>query len=230
VLGIGIVAIVNPKSKIANPLATFVPAKSTAYIHFKINLYPMFLLRDDISEIVSLLHKGNIICYPTDTVWGIGGDALHEAAVDRISILKGRKPEKGFVLLVSSIEMLKRFVPKIPPRLETLLAHHQRPLTMIYAETVGLPPWVKAPDGSAAIRVATDEFCRELIEAFGNPIISTSANKTGEPFPPTFGGISSEILVAVDYVVKYRQDDKEPAEPSSIAMLDRYQELEFVRE
>lgn len=190
----------------------------------------MFLLRDDISEIASLLRKGSIICYPTDTVWGIGCDALHEASVDRISTLKGRSPKQGYVLLVSNIEMLKRFVPKIPPRLETLLTHHTRPLTMIYAETLGLPQWVKAPDGSAAIRVATDEFCQELIETFGNPIVSTSANKHGEPFPPTFGAISSEILVGVDYVVKYRQDDKEPAEPSSIAKLDRYQELEFIRE
>lgn len=209
---------------------TFAAAKSTASTHFKIILYSMFLLRDDISEIASLLEKGSIICYPTDTVWGIGCDALHESSVERISDLKGRVPEKGYVILVSSIEMLKRFVPKMPPRLETLLAHHQRPLTMIYSETQGLPNWVKAPDGSAAIRVATDEFCRELIEAFGGPIISTSANKSGQPFPPTFGGISSEILVGVDYVVKYRQDDREPAEPSSIAFLDRYQELEFIRE
>lgn len=210
--------------------ATFAAVKSTASIHFKINLYPMFLLRDDISDIASLLQRGNVICYPTDTIWGIGCDALHQASVDRISTIKGRTPEKGYVLLVSSIDMLKRFVPKMPPRLETLLSHHQRPLTMIYAETVGLPDWVKAPDGSAAIRVATDEFCRELIETFGGPIISTSANKSGEPFPTTFGGISSEILVAVDYVVKYRQDDKEPAEPSPIAKLDRYLELEFIRE
>jgi L-threonylcarbamoyladenylate synthase len=211
-------------------LHTFAAAKSTASFHFKINLYPMFLLRDDISEIASLLKRGSIICYPTDTIWGIGCDALHEPSVDRISSLKGRVPEKGYVMLVSSIEMLKQFVPKMPPRLETLLAHHQRPLTMIYANTIGLPDWVKAPDGSAAIRVATDEFCRELIEAFGGPIISTSANKSAEPFPATFGSISSEILAGVDYVVKYRQDDKEPGEPSSIARLDRYQELEFLRD
>lgn len=190
----------------------------------------MFLLRDDISDIAALLQKGSVICYPTDTIWGIGCDALHEAAVDRISSIKGRPPEKGYVLLVSDIAMLKRFVPKMPPRLETLLSHHLRPLTMIYPETVGLPQWVKAPDGSAAIRVATDEFCQELIAAFGGPLISTSANKSGSPYPPTFGGISSEILAAVDYVVKYRQDDKEPAEPSSIARLDRFQELEFIRE
>lgn len=190
----------------------------------------MFLLRDDISEISSMLNNGRVICYPTDTIWGIGCDAFYEPAVERVSAIKGRRPEKGYVLLVSDIPMLKRFVTKMPPRLETLLAHHQRPLTMIYEETVGLPDFVKAPDGSAAIRVATDEFCQTLISAFGRPILSTSANKSGEPFPPVFGAISSEILSAVDYVVKYRQDDKEPSQPSSIARLDRFQELEFLRE
>lgn len=192
----------------------------------------MFLLRDDISEIVRLLEGGGIICYPTDTVWGIGCDATNEAAIARITALKGRRPEKGYVLLVSSIEMLKKYVIKVHPRLETLLSFHQRPLTIVYdaRNVTGLPAAAKAPDGSAAIRVAQDEFCRELIETFGKPLISTSANKSGAPFPPTFGGISSEILGSVDYVVKYRQDDKEPGEPSSIAKLDRHQELEFVRE
>jgi L-threonylcarbamoyladenylate synthase len=190
----------------------------------------MFLLRDDISEIANLLRNGGIICYPTDTIWGIGCDATNEAAIARVSALKGRPPEKGYVMLVSSIEMLKNYALKIPPRLETLLSFHQRPLTVIYERTSGLPAAAKAPDGSAAIRVTQDEFCRELIEALGAPLLSTSANKSGQPFPATFGGISSEILGAVDYVVKYRQDDKEPSEPSSIARLDRHQELEFIRE
>ncbi len=191
----------------------------------------MFLLRDDISEIARLLEAGSIICYPTDTIWGIGCDAANEAAVARISALKGRAPEKGYVLLVSSIEMLKKYVPKIHPRLETLLAFHQRPITIVYERNVvGLPAVVKAPDGSAAIRVAQDEFCQKLIAAFGRPLVSTSANISDEPFPATFGGISSEILGGVDYVVKYRQDDKEPGEPSSIAKLDRHHELEFIRE
>ena len=102
---------------------------------------------------------------------------------------------------------------------------------MVYERNiVGLPAVVKAPDGSVAIRVARDEFCQELIAKFGKPIVSTSANKSGEPYPPTFGGISSEILGGVDYVVKYRQDDKEPGEPSSIAKLVRHQELEFIRD
>ncbi len=190
----------------------------------------MFLLRDDISEISRLLLEGGIICYPTDTIWGIGCDATNPTAIERISLLKGRTPEKGYVLLVSTIEMLKRYVPKIHPRLETLLSFHQRPLTIIYDRSVGLPSLVKAPDGSVAIRVAQDEFCRELIENIGRPLVSTSANTSGTPFPPTYGAISSEILGGVDYVVKYRQDSKEPHEPSSVAKLDRHMELEFLRE
>jgi L-threonylcarbamoyladenylate synthase len=190
----------------------------------------MFLLRDDIFEIAALLEKGSVICYPTDTIWGIGCDALNEEAIARVSQIKGRAPEKGYVLLVSSIDMLKKYATRVHPRLETLLSFHQRPLTVIYDRTTGLPGSVKAPNGSVAIRVAQDQFCQELIEAFGRPILSTSANKSGEPFPPTFGGISSEILGAVDYVVKFRQDDKEPGEPSAIAKLDRHMELEFIRE
>lgn len=190
----------------------------------------MFLLRDDISEIVQLLKNGKIICYPTDTIWGIGCDPMYEPSVERLNIIKGHAPEQGYILLVSSIEMLKKYVPKLHPRLETLLMHHTRPLTMIYPESSGLPAWVKSKNGSVAIRVASDEFCQTLIEEFGGPIISTAAARFGEPMPATFGGISSEILVAVDYVVKYRQDDKEPHEPSPVAKLDRYQELEFIRE
>jgi L-threonylcarbamoyladenylate synthase len=190
----------------------------------------MFLLRDDISDIAALLHKGSVICYPTDTIWGIGCDVLNEDAIAKVGQIKGRHPEKGYILLVSSIEMLKQYAPRLHPRLETLLSFHQRPLTVIYDRTVGLPASVKSPNGTAAIRVVQDQFCQELIETFGRPIISTSANKSGLPFPPTFGGISSEILGAVDYVVKYRQDDKEPGEPSAIAKLDRHMELEFLRE
>jgi len=190
----------------------------------------MFLLRDDISEISDLVLQGGIICYPTDSIWGIGCDATNELAIARISELKGQAPNRGYVVLVSSIEMLKQYAQKIHPRLETLLTHHTRPLTVIYDRVIGLPAAAKAPNGSAAIRVAQDEFCRTLIDAVGRPLISTSANKTGQPFPPTFGGISSDILGGVDYVVKYRQDDKEPGQPSSIARMDKHLELEFLRD
>lgn len=190
----------------------------------------MFLLRDDISEITQILLQGGIICYPTDTIWAIGCDATQEEAVARIAALKQQPAGSGFVLLVSSIPMLKQYAHKIHPRLETLLAHHTRPLTVVYDHNSGLPNAVKSADGSVAIRVAQDEFCRTLIESVGSPLVATSANIWSAPFPPTFGGVSSDILTAVDYVVKYRQDDKEPAEPSSIARLDRQLELEFLRD
>ena len=190
----------------------------------------MFLLRDDISDIVRLLEAGGLICYPTDTIWGIGCDATNETAIERLSKLKGQHPANGYILLVDSLAMLKRYVPKIPPKVETLLAFHQRPLSIIYDQALGLPESLKGPEGSIAIRIAKDEFCQELIKHLDRPIVSTAASKFDEPFPPTFGAISSEILGAVDYVVKYRQDDKEPHTPSAIAYLDRSKELEFLRE
>lgn len=190
----------------------------------------MFLLRDDISEIVRLLEGGGLLCYPTDTIWAIGCDATNETALARLSALKELPAGQGYILLTDSLEMLKHYVPKIHPRVETLLAYHQRPLTVIYDKPVHLPASVRAPNGTVAIRIASDEFCRELIHTFGKPIVSTAACKYDKPYPPTYGAISSEILGGVDYVVKYRQDDKEPQEPSAIARLDRHKELEFIRE
>ncbi len=190
----------------------------------------MFLLRDDIYEIVRIINDGGIICYPTDTIWGVGCDATNSEAIAKVSALKGRPPEKGYVVLVSSIEMLKQYVVKVHPRIETLLSFHTRPLSVVFDKTIGLPPSAKAPDGSVAFRVTRDEFCCALINELGKPLISTSANISGEPYPPTFGGVSSDILGQVNYVVKHRQDDKEPGEPSAIAKLDRHNELEFLRD
>lgn len=190
----------------------------------------MFLLRDDIFEIAAILQKGGIICHPTDTVWSIGCDAQNEEAIARIHRIKGAPPKEGYSLLVSSIDMLKQYAVKVHPRLETLLSFHQRPLTVIYEKAVGLPALAKSANGSVAIQIAQDQFCQELIDALGKPIFSTSANITEQNYPTTFGGISSEILGAVDYVVKYRQDEKEPGELSAIAKLDRHKELEFIRE
>jgi len=190
----------------------------------------MYLLRDDIAEIIQFLENGKLICYPTDTVWAIGCDATNSEAIARLNALKGQPNPVGQVVLVASIEMLKQYAPRVHPRIETLLTFHLRPITIIYDRSAGLPPAVKAADGSAAIRVTTDEFCIALIEAFGKPIVSSIAARKDEPFPPTFGGISSEILGGVDYVVKHRQNDREIQQPSSIARLDRHLELEFLRE
>ncbi len=185
--------------------------------------------RDDLDEIAKILNGGGIVCCPTDTIWGLSCDATNEAAIARISEIKQRPPEKGYVLLVSSIEMLKEHVAYVPPRLETLLAHHQRPLTMIYEEPLNLPAAALSPDGTAAIRIVRDEFCRQLIEKLGRPIVSTSANTSGEPFPEHFGQIKSDVLQACDYVVRHRQRETEPGQPSTIGRIDEFNEVAFIR-
>jgi L-threonylcarbamoyladenylate synthase len=190
----------------------------------------MFLLRDDINEIAALLNQGAVICYPTDTIWGIGCNMNDEAAVSRLRTLKNFPATDGLIILVSSIEMLRTYVPDLSPRIETLLSLHNRPFTLIYKKNKGVPDWIRAKDGSVAIRFTHDEFCKNLIEATGVPIVSTTAAMYGNPHPPHFGAISSEILGKMDYVVKYRQDDKTPGDPSPLARIDQFQELDFIRE
>ena len=182
-------------------------------------------------EILTALRQGDVILYPTDTIWGIGCDATNETAVHRISEIKSRQPERGYILLVDSLTMLKKYVGEIHPRVETLLAYHSRPLTIIYDESSGLASNVLAPDGSVGIRITQDPFCRELIKQLGKPIVSTSANQSGQPFPSHYGEVSSDILEKVDLVVKYKQDNKEHGEPSVIARFNPDQEeLDFLRE
>jgi L-threonylcarbamoyladenylate synthase len=182
-------------------------------------------------EILNVLRRGDTILFPTDTVWGIGCDATNEEAVEKVSAIKKRPSSKaGYVLLVDSIEMLKNYVLHVHPRIETLLGYHERPLTIIYDEGVGLASNVLAKDGSVAIRVVKDPFCRELIMQFGKPIVATSANVSNEPMPTNYGEISSDVLEKVDFVVKVKQDSKEHGEPSIIARLNEFEELDFIRE
>lgn len=190
----------------------------------------MFLLRDDINEIAAHFKAGRLVCFPTDTVWAIGCDASNAEAVDKIRAIKQIPDQEGLVVLALNNSMVKSFAAPQPPRIETLLDLHQRPLTLIYPQNFHFPKNVLANDGSVAIRVVKDDFCAAILQTLGLPIVATTANSTGNPIPTTFGGISSEILKAVDYVVKYKQDDKNPGSPSPIARLDAFQELEFIRE
>lgn len=188
-------------------------------------MHDMFQL----GETLTALEAGHLVIYPTDTVWALGCDATSADAVARVSAAKERPPGQGFVTLVDSLEMLKRYVPYVHPRLQTLLAHHARPLTMIYENVEGLAAGVTAADGTAAIRVASDQYCRDLIGSFGRPLVSSSANLRGTAPPSHFGAISSDVLRLADHVVKYRQRDTTPAEPSVIARWNEANEIEPVR-
>jgi L-threonylcarbamoyladenylate synthase len=184
----------------------------------------------NVEPILEILKNGGLILFPTDTVWGIGCDAANEAAVCRLQHLKQPNNPQPLVLLVDSVSMLRRYVPYIHPRVDTLVMYHARPLTMIYESAVNLPANLKAPDGSVAIRIVRDEFCQELIRQFGKPIVGTAACLAGHPIPTHFGEISSAILQGVDHVVRYRQLDKNMEPVSVIARLNGDEELEFLRE
>ncbi len=186
----------------------------------------LYLLGDTLTA----LEAGKMIVYPTDSVWGIGCDATNDEAVGRVLAFKERPTGQGLVCLVDSLDTLLRYVPTLHPRLQTVLELHRRPLTMIYEEVNGIAAGALAADGSCAIRITKDVYCQELIKRFGRPIVSTSANRTGQPYPTHFGEISSDVLSAADHVVRYRQRDKSIGEPSVIARWNDSNELEPVRE
>lgn len=185
--------------------------------------------KDNLAEIAALLNRGGIILYPTDTIWGMGCDAMNLESMARISAIKKRVADKPMIILVSSIDMLKQYVVHLHPKIETLLAYHERPVTILYDQVQNLPDVHKATDGTVAIRVVKDPFCQQLIETFGRPIVSTSANVSGDPFPENFGQISSELLSSVDLVVRHRQNDKSAGEPSMLIRLSPKGELVFLR-
>ena len=181
-------------------------------------------------EILNILRSGGTILFPSDTIWGIGCDATNNVAVDKILKLKNRTKDQGLVSLVSSVEMLKKYVVHVHPRIETLLLYHTRPVTVVYNESHHIASHALSKNGSVAIRVVQDAFCRELIEQFGKPIIATSANIHGTPFPKNFKSVSSEIIEGVDWVVKFKHESNDLSEPSVIVRLNDNEELDFIRE
>jgi len=184
---------------------------------------------DIIDETLEVIQKGGVILYPTDTIWGLGCDPFDQAAVERILQLKKRAPEKPFILLVNSIDMLKQYIERLHPRVETLLSYHKRPLTIVYDNPMNLPSSIISDDGTIGIRITTDPFCKHFIDRLGKPLISTSANINGQPCPPNFNAISADIIKGVDYVVNLRQDDDQELQPSVVASINANGELEFLR-
>lgn len=184
----------------------------------------------DLDKTIQSLNSEGLILYPSDTSWSIGCDATSDVAVARIFRLKNREKSKPLTILVDSIAMLKEYVTHLHPRIETLLSFHVRPLTIVYNEAKALPPALLSADGSVAIRIPQDRFCRELISQFGRPIVATSANKQGAPRPTHFGEISSAIIEGVDIVVPHRRADRSIGEPSVVAKLSEKAELIFLRD
>ena len=171
---------------------------------------------NDILKSLEVLKRGGTILYPTDTIWGIGCDATSNDAVQKIYALKKRPDEKSMIVLVANEKELLRYVTQPDLSVFDYLKTIEKPTTVIYQGAIGLADDLIARDGSIAIRVCKDEFCRNLIRRFRKPIVSTSANISGEQSPKNFAEVPEEISMKVDYIVQYRQNDEATAEPSSL--------------
>ena len=171
---------------------------------------------NDILKCLEALQNGGLILYPTDTIWGIGCDATNATGVERIYALKKRPDEKSMIVLVADERDVLRYVAKPDLQVFDYLHSVKRPTTVIYDGAVRLANNLINPDGTIAIRICEDQFCKHLIKRFRKPIVSTSANISGQSFPRTFSEISNEIKLGVDYVVNYRQDDKTISQPSAL--------------
>jgi len=159
-----------------------------------------------LNQSIEALLNSQVILYPTDTVWGLGCDATNIDAVAKIFKLKNRIESKSLVVLVSSIEMLCSYVHNVPQKAIDIISKTKKPTTIIYRNPKGLAANAIASDNTIAIRIPTHNYCLEIINKLGKPIISTSANISGEPTPKSFSEISQPILEGVDYVVNLEQE------------------------
>ncbi|MCL1850155.1 MAG: L-threonylcarbamoyladenylate synthase [Bacteroidetes bacterium] len=180
-------------------------------------------MEQEILKCKELLLQGKIILYPTDTVWGIGCDATNEAAIKRIYAIKQRQESKSMIILLDAANRLPLYVAKIPLIAWDLITHTYRPTTYIYPTAQNLPQQLIHPDGTIAIRITNNPFCKKLIKALERPIISTSANASGEPTPVVFSEISQNIIELVDYVVPQEYANSIEYKPSRLVkFIDDY--------
>ena len=171
---------------------------------------------NDIFKCLEALRTGGLILYPTDTVWGIGCDATNERAIEKIYALKKRSDEKAMIVLVADEKDIMQHVAAPDLSLFDYLETTKKQTTVVYEGDVGFADNLVGEDGSIAIRICHEEFCRHLIKRFRKPIVSTSANISGMPYPKKFNDIDEAIKQGVDYIVQYRQKDEAGAEPSSL--------------
>ncbi len=184
---------------------------------------------DDIKKAVEVMKKGGVILYPTDTVWGIGCDATNADAVAKVYAIKHRDDSKALICLVDSDARIQRYVRNVPEVAWDLLELAEKPTTVILDNAVNLAPNLIAADGSIAMRITRESFSKELCYRFQKPIVSTSANISGEPAAQNYCDISEELINAVDYVCWSRRQEHKPHTPSSIIKLSENGEVKIIR-
>lgn len=184
----------------------------------------------DINECLKVLKTGGIILYPTDTIWGLGCDATDAAAVAKIYALKNRAENKSMIVLLTSENEIEKYCKAPSEKIKTLLLKENRPLTIIYPEARELAKNLIGNDGTIAVRIVKDLFCEALINNLGKPIVSTSANISGESSPSCFAEISMEIISGADYVVSIKRSDTENKTASKIILWNNDDDIVVIRE
>ena len=190
----------------------------------------------EIKKCLEVLRSGGTLLYPTDTVWGIGCDSTNEKAVDKIFNLKKRAASQAMIVLVCDGNMLNRFVKNVPSQVWDIIEidfgneeQQNSPITIIYDEGIGFAKNILAEDKSIGIRIVNDPFCEQLIRKFGKPIVSTSANISGDPTPNSFNEIKTSIKQSADYVVNWRTQEQLSLKPSSIIRIKENGEFKIIR-
>lgn len=203
-------------------------------------------MKEDIQKALEVLRSGGIILYPTDTVWGIGCDATDPEAVAKIYALKRREDSKSLVLLASDMDMICRYVKEVPEMAVQLVEVNDKPMTIIYPDAVAGPGAAAdgtlpradrhclafntvAEDGTVGIRIPMMDFCQQLVSRFGRPIVSTSANISGEATPKKYAEISQEIKDAVDHIVDPALERGSTGQSSSIIKVGLDYSIEIIR-
>jgi L-threonylcarbamoyladenylate synthase len=184
----------------------------------------------DIEHCLVILNEGGTILYPTDTVWGIGCDATNAGAVDKVYAIKERQSNKSMIVLLADEKDIIKYVANPDPKVFEYLKTVQKPTTIVYDGAIGLAPNLIGEDGSIGIRIVQDKFCRHLLKRFRKPLVSTSANLSGEVTPGIFREILNPIRTAVDYVVHYKRDDENYAQSSAVVKMNRDGTTTVIRE
>ena len=173
--------------------------------------------------------EGGTILYPTDTIWGVGCLASDPDAVERIFQIKERPDKKSMLVLVDGIDMLNQYVVHVPDLAKKIIHSSHKPTTIIYPGARNFADNLIGEDGTIGIRITADPFCCQLIKSIGKPIVSTSANISGQPSPGSFKDISPDIRNKVDYIVQWRQKDTTASIPSSIIKIDAQDQMTIIR-
>ncbi len=187
-------------------------------------------MQEEVAKVVEHLRTGGIILYPTDTVWGIGCDATNQSAVAKIYELKRSENKKSMLVLCQSIDHILRYTNRVPDVAFEVMELATSPLTAILPGGTGVAPNLIPEEGTLGIRVPDHEFCQQLLRRLGRPLVSTSANITGEPSPVKLSEVSPEIIEGVDYVVNPQFEGKPTGKPSSIVAFGEGYEVTVIRE